>query len=147
VHIPVHILITEDNPDDCELMRQAFKKAALPASLDFLHNGEEVIQFLQKLPPFDSRKPQSTPDLLLLDLKMPGLDGFGVLAWLREHPPFDRLTVVVFSGSDQPVDINQALKMGAARYLVKPHKLQDMIQMVSGIYRFCLKVQSEETHA
>jgi CheY-like chemotaxis protein len=50
---------------------------------------------------------------------------------------------VVCSGSDQPVDINRALSLGAARYLVKPHKLADMIQMVSGIYRFCLKLQEE----
>ena len=147
MHNPALILIAEDNLDDCELMRLAFKKAGVATTLEFVHHGEAVLQFLMAVPPYDSRKPPTTPDLLLLDLKMPGLDGFGVMARLKEHPPFDRLPVVVFSGSDQPVDINQALALGAARYLVKPHKLQDMIQMANGIYRFCLKVQGEQAHA
>lgn len=143
----MHILIADDDPDDCELMRVAFKKAGVAASLEFVHNGEEVLQFLQALPPFAGRKRELLPDVLLLDLKMPGLDGFGVLSWLREHAPFDHLPVVVFSGSDQPVDIDRALALGAARYLVKPNRLQDMIQMVSGIYRFCLKTHAEQAHA
>jgi CheY-like chemotaxis protein len=78
---------------------------------------------------------------LLLDLKMPGLDGFHVLQWVRQEPRFRDLPIIVFSGSDQPVDINRAYELGAARYLVKPHKLSDLMQMVHGIEKFWLRLQ------
>jgi len=74
---------------------------------------------------------------------MPGTDGFQVLQWLRDHPPFDQIPVIVFSGSDQPVDINRALDLGAARYLVKPQKMSDMVQLVRGIEKFWQKLRGE----
>jgi len=142
----VRILVAEDNEDQIELMRVAFRKAGVSVKLDFVQDGDQVLQYLQAHSPFTARKNEALPDVLLLDLKMPRYDGFEVLSWLREHPPYDRIPVVVFSGSDQPVDINRALGLGAARYLVKPQKLTDMVQMVTGIYRFCLKTQGEQAH-
>lgn len=116
----------------------------MAATLQFVGSGEEVVRFLQGSPESAQEVARfRRPNLLLLDLKMPGMEGFQVLEWLRNHPPFDRIPVIVFSGSDQPVDIDRALALGAIRYLVKPQKMSDMIQMVRGIEKFWQKLQSE----
>jgi CheY-like chemotaxis protein len=139
------ILVVDDNLDDARLMRIAFEKAQLRADLQFVASGGELLEYLKAEGPYSQRAQNILPDLLLLDLKMPGLGGFEVLEWLREHPPYNRLPVVVFSGSDQPVDINRALALGARRYLVKPQKMPELIQMVQGLYKFCRKLQAEHT--
>jgi CheY-like chemotaxis protein len=147
------ILIADDSPDDSIIIRLAFEEASVAAQLHFVETGEEVVSFLQRsLDATDDRgesRETSTmmPNLLLLDLKMPRMDGFEVLAWLRHHPPVDHIPVIVFSGSDQPVDINRALALGAARYLVKPQKMSDMVQLVRGIEKFWHRFQAESPRA
>jgi len=137
------ILIADDSPDDAIIIRLAFEEAGVAAQLHFVETGEEVLRYLQGSSELPGEDSAAAPNLLLLDLKMPRMDGFEVLEWLRQHPPFDRLPVIVFSGSDQPVDINRALALGAARYLVKPQKMSDMVQLVRGIDKFCQRLQAE----
>ncbi len=137
----MRILIAEDSSDDALIIRSAFQQAGVPAELHFAGSGEEVLERLQH--PSQGNKSSAGTDLMLLDLKMPGMDGFQVLKWLRAHPPYDRIPAIVFSGSDQPVDINRALELGAVRYLVKPQKTSDMVQLVRGIEKFWHKLQAE----
>ncbi len=139
------ILLVDDSPDDISIMRLAFEEAQVPARIETLQSGEELLRFLaeSRQASLENGEGSSPVDVLLLDLKMPRMDGFEVLQWLREHPPLDQFPVIVFSGSDQPVDIDRAMALGAVRYLVKPQKLSDMIQMVRSIERFGLKWRSE----
>ena len=126
------------------VLRLAIQQAGVPVDLQAVYSGEELLRSLQRAlegPP--EKSPSSLPDLVLLDLNMPGLNGFQVLEWLRGRTPFDRIPVIVVSGSDQPVDINRALALGAVRYLVKPHKMTDMVQLVRGIEKFWLKLKAE----
>lgn len=142
-HAP-HILIADDSADDAEIIQLAFRDADVAARLDFVSSGEDVLSYLRQSLAESAHKPASeVPDLLLLDLKMPGMDGFQVLEWLKDHPPFDSIPTIVFSGSDQPVDINRALALGAVRYLVKPQKMQDMVQLVRGIEKFWQKLNAD----
>ena len=134
-------MIADDSADDAEIIRLAFREAKVAARLDFVTTGEEVLAYLHPPTPDSPKNP--APDLMLLDLKMPAIDGFQVLEWLRAHPPFDAIPVIVFSGSDQPVDINRALALGAVRYLVKPQKMSDMVQLVRGIEKFWQKLQAD----
>jgi CheY-like chemotaxis protein len=70
------------------------------------------------------------PTVMLLDLNMPRMDGFEVLAWLQARPAFKRLMVIVLSASHQPADVAQAYDLGAKGYLVKPGKLDDLITLL-----------------
>jgi DNA-binding response OmpR family regulator len=77
--------------------------------------------------------------LLLLDLKMPRLDGFDVLEWVRQQPGFSSLQVVIFSSSDEAKDINRAYGLGANWYLVKPHSMDELTALVGRFKKFWLE--------
>ena len=144
---PWWVLIADDDTRDVDMMRFAFQQTETKPRLDFVHDGEQVLQFLERRRPKDGDTDTTLPDVLLLDLKMPRLDGFQVLEWLRRQPPFHHLPVIVFSSSDQPVDIDRAISLGAARYLVKPYRMTDLVQMVRVIEKFCQKLQNERSRA
>src|ERR1051326_1934837 len=116
------ILFAEDDPDDVVFMRRALQKAGLRYNLVHVPNGEVAVDYLHGDGPYRDRAQYPFPDLLLLDLKMPMMDGFDVLAWLREQPRAKELPVVVLSGSNQDRDIELAREMGAADYQVKPQE-------------------------
>src|SRR5262252_9314604 len=93
------ILVAEDDENDAFIFQCAFTDAKLHHCMRFVHDGQEAIHYLQGTPPFNNRHQFPMPDLLLLDLKMPRVDGFDVLQWLKlsglDAPP-----VIVLSGSD-----------------------------------------------
>jgi len=76
------------------------------------------------------------PDLLLLDLKMPRLNGFDVLNWLRQKPGLRRLLVTILTSSDQPNDINRAYDLGANSYLLKPHGTNELTELVKRVQKY-----------
>ncbi len=129
------ILIAEDDVDDALLLERAFSKANVNVSLRMFPGGQELIDFLNAstLQDKDGNLPCA---LLLLDLKMPRVDGFQVLEWLRQRPRFQNLVVVVFSGSDHPVDVRRAHALGCRHYLVKPGSLPELVQMARNLASF-----------
>ena len=121
------ILVAEDDTDDAFFLQRAFHKAGVRTSLKFVRDGQEVIDYLDGEGEFTDHAAHPTPDLLLLDLKMPRMNGFQVLEWVRNQPDFKRLPVIIFSSSDDGKDINQAYDLGANSYLLKPHSSEDLI--------------------
>jgi len=113
------ILLAEDRDDDSLLIRVAFRKTGLPHQIFQVGTGNEVVDYLEGVRSFSNRTHFPSPDLLLLDLKMPRMDGFDVLAWLRQTPDKACLPVIVLSGSDRPEDKAMASKLGARDYYVK----------------------------
>src|SRR5215831_9692525 len=101
----VTILLAEDDKNDIFLMRRAFENAGFLNPLVVVNNGEEAVQYLQGEGQYAQRDRFPLPGLLLLDLKMPLMDGFDVLAWLRAHPQFNSLPVVVLTSSKLDSDI------------------------------------------
>src|SRR6266404_160025 len=93
------ILVAEDDADDVFLLRRATRKAGLSHRVFDVVDGTMVISYLGGEPPFDNRLDYPFPDLLLLDLKMPKMNGFDVLAWLKGRPDMGSLPVVVLSSS------------------------------------------------
>ena len=79
------------------------------------------------------------PQLVMLDLKMPRLDGFDVLEWVRKQPGLNGLQIVIFSSSDQPGDNNRAYGLGANWYLVKPHSMEELTALVGRFKKFWLE--------
>ena len=132
------VLIAEDDPSDAFLLKRAFTLANIPATLHFVRDGQEAIDYLQGDDRYKDRAVYPLPDLMLLDLKMPRLNGFDVLTWLRRQPGLKRLLVTVLTSSDQPDDINRAYDLGANSYLLKPHNSSHLSELVAQVKHYWL---------
>ena len=124
------ILLAEDNPDDVLLIQRAFQKAGLGHVLKVVSDGGEAIEYLSGRGIYADREKYPAPFLLLLDLKMPGTDGFEVLQWVRSEPEIRRMLVVVLTSSDLQEDVDRAYELGANSYLVKPVIFDEMVHLL-----------------
>ena len=127
-----HILFVDDDSNDRELFRLAIRKAALDVSVHTAFDGSEAIAYLEGAGIYADRGHYPFPDLIILDLKMPLVNGFEFLAWRQRSPRFSQVPVAVLSGSGHGDDAKQASLMGAAQYLSKPNSLEDLARMISG---------------
>ena len=130
-HIP--ILLAEDDKNDIFLMRRAFDRARYLNPLCIVQNGREVVDYLEGAGQFSQREKYPLPGLLLMDLKMPFMDGFDVLAWLREHPQFDTLPVVVLTASKLEDDVHKSRELGVYDYRIKPHAFEDLVRLLDDV--------------
>jgi CheY-like chemotaxis protein len=96
-------------------------------------DGDQAIAYLNGAGAFTDRKEYPFPDLVLLDLKMPRLDGFEVLEWIRSNPLTMSLPVVVLAGSSFRADIRRALELGANSYAAKPGKFEELQVLIDQI--------------
>jgi CheY-like chemotaxis protein len=126
---PAVILLAEDREDDITLILKAFAKAQVCNPLQIVRDGEEAIAYLRGEGKYANRDEFPLPALVLLDLKMPKVDGFEVLKWLRQQPGLSALRVVVLTSSDAIRDVNTAYHLGANSFMVKPMDFNDVVQM------------------
>ena len=131
-------LLVEDDADEAFFVEVEFKRTGA-ARLCLVKDGQQAISYLQGRPPYDDRTEYPLPDVILLDLKMPRLDGFEVLKWLRSqaHDDVGLTPVVVMSGSDSLQDIRRAYKLGANLYLAKPpdpKQLRERIKLLTLLF-------------
>jgi CheY-like chemotaxis protein len=124
------ILLVEDDENDVLLVERAFRKAGLQQCLRIARNGEEAINYLSGQEIYADRERYPLPFLVLLDLKMPGMDGFEVLRWARTERELKRLLIVVLTSSILQTDVDRAYELGANSYLVKPVEFDEMVNMV-----------------
>ena len=124
------ILIVDDNDEDKYFLLWALKTLELSCPIHVLSSGEEAIAFLSAKPPFDDRTRFPIPHVMWLDLKMPKVDGFEVLKWMKTQPALDGLHVIVFSGSNRDSDIAKAKELGAEDYIIKPSNTLDLVEVV-----------------
>ena len=129
------ILLVEDNPDDVLLITRAFYRAGLKCQIQNVGRGEDAITYLQGGRPYANRLRFPLPDVVLLDIKMPGMDGFEVLRWIRRQAEFSRLCVVMLTSSDQIRDVNQAYQLGANSFLVKPLDFVNAAELIVSLDR------------
>jgi CheY-like chemotaxis protein len=113
-------LLAEDREDDVILVREGFTRAGLNKPISVVRTGNEAIQYLGGRGKCADREKFPMPDLLLLDLKMPGVDGFEVLEWIRSQPEISIRKVVVLASSADVIDVNKAFALGANSFVVKP---------------------------
>lgn len=117
--IPMRILHVEDDPDDAFFLFRAMKNAKPDCELHLAQNGEKAIDYLRHAGVEEKSDAHPVPDLMILDLKMPGLSGFEVLSWTRNQAAFKTLPVIVLSGSSLEEDQQRAAKLGATDFIVK----------------------------
>jgi CheY-like chemotaxis protein len=127
------ILLVDDNPHDVVLIRLAFRKVGIIDTIQLVKDGGEAIRYVQGEGLYADRIHYPPPTLLLLDLKMPGANGFEVLKWIRAQEHLDSLVVVVMSGSRDDADIQRAYELGANSYLIKPTKFEDLVRMMESL--------------
>ena len=138
MHAPV--LAAEDEETDGFLLQMVFKKTGLFNVLVIVRDGQEAVNYLAGGPPYADRSLHPLPGLLLLDLKMPRIDGFEVLKWVRQQPGLSSLRVVVLTSSEDIRDVNVAYKLGANSFMVKPMDFEDVVHMSQFLSRYWLKL-------
>jgi CheY-like chemotaxis protein len=127
------VLYVEDSADDFLLLKLASRKCGTPFNLQHADDGDKAIAYLSGAGSYADREEHPFPDLVLLDLKMPRLDGFEVLQWIRTNPATKSLPVVVLAGSAFRADIRRALELGANSYASKPAKFNELEVLVDQI--------------
>ena len=112
-------LLVEDSEDDAFFMQRAFLDAGLGNALHIVTDGEQAIDYMAGMGGFADREKYPLPDMIFLDLKMPGRDGFDVLEWIRQEQKCT-VPVAVLTSSPEEVDRKRARELGADCYLLKP---------------------------
>ena len=123
------ILLCEDSREDSFLLRNAFVKAGLSHRVIDVRNGQQAINYLDGTGLYTDRQQHPLPDLILIDLKMPLLDGFEVLAWIRQQDGIRGLPVVVLTSSSEIRDVNRAYALGANSFFVKELDFQNTVEL------------------
>jgi len=133
--IEVDILLVEDNPNDAELTLRALKKHNLTNKLEWVKDGAEALDFLFMRGNYATRN-NHTPKLVLLDLRLPKLDGLEVLKAIRANPQTDMIPVVVMTSSTEEQDIVSSYKLGANSFVSKPVVFGEFLKVVAdlGLY-------------
>ena len=132
------VLLVEDNPDDIDLVRHAFRKAGISASLQVVDDGDKAVAYIGGEGPYANRVLHPQPRLILLDLKLPRRSGFDVLTWARAHGPTMHTPIVVLTSSDQDADIKRAYGCGANSYLTKPVGRDALVSMLTAVDSYWL---------
>jgi len=127
------ILVADDDENDVFFLRRAFTKSGFLHTIIHVSDGQKAIDYLLGSGTYANRDANPFPDLLLLDLKMPRTDGFGVLASLQSLAEI-QLPVVVLSTSALPADVQTAKKLGALDYIVKPVDHDEMMKVVMNLH-------------
>jgi CheY-like chemotaxis protein len=123
------LLLVEDNPDDIFLMRRALTKSGLELSLQIVTDGKQALEYFRGIGLYEDRSRYPRPAWVFLDLKLPYLNGFEVLEWLRRDPENKDLDVVILTSSPEERDKEIAEKLGARAYLVKPPTVQSLLSV------------------
>ena len=133
------ILLAEDNDDDAFLTTRALQSAGISHPIHHCRDGQAVIDYLEAVISDREKSSESNfPDLILLDLKMPRINGLETLKWIREHEKFSSLIVLALTSSREQRDVQAAYRLQINAYLIKPSSLREMIDLAGAIRHFWL---------
>ena len=127
------LLVIEDAQDQAILVGVAARRFDPGLRVNIVHDGYVGVSYLAGVTPFDDRRESPLPDLIILDLYMPGADGFAVQNWIRKRPAIATIPVVVLTSSGKPADESRARWLGAAAVYRKPSDLTQLGEVVREI--------------
>jgi len=135
---PIEILLVEDNPEDLTLTLRALKKAALSNRIHVCRDGEEALDFLFCQGQFAERQTSNAPRLILLDLKLPKIDGLEVIQKLKADPQTKHIPIVALTSSKEQTDIVRSYSLGVNSYIVKPVDFERFVDAVRDLGMYWL---------
>lgn len=135
---PVEILLVEDNLEDLELALRALRKANLTNLIHVARDGAEALEFIFCEGPHVSRRIEDCPKVILLDLKLPKVDGLEVLKRLKSDPRTRAIPVVVLTSSKEQNDVVSSYHLGVNSYIVKPVDFDNFVQAAREIGTYWL---------
>jgi CheY-like chemotaxis protein len=132
----VEILLVEDNPEDLELTQRALRKAHVTNRVQIARDGDEALQFIFCEGPHADRRIEDTPKVILLDLKLPKVDGLEVLKRIKGDPRTKAIPVVMLTSSKEQNDVVESYQLGVNSYIVKPVNFEGFVAAVEklGMY-------------
>ncbi len=132
----VNLLLVEDNPGDVLLLKEFLKGVKTLFNMHVAEDGEDALSFLNK---GDKFRDSPRPDMIILDLNLPKVDGFEVLQQVKQHPVLKRIPVIILTSSHAETDIARAYELHANCYLTKPSELSEFSEAVKAIEQFWFK--------
>jgi two-component system, response regulator len=140
----IEILLIEDHPSDVEMTIRALKKINFANKMLHLKDGAEALDFIFAAGNYSQRKVENVPKLILLDLKMPKVNGIQVLQKIKSDDRTKKIPVVILTSSKEDPDIDECYRLGVNSYIVKPMSFESFIKTVSdiGFYWLLLNQQS-----
>jgi len=137
---PVHILIADDDLDDCFLALDALRESHVSNEVHFVHNGEELLDYLKRRKPYADATRHPLPGLILLDLNMPLKDGREALAEIKADVVFRSIPVVVLTTSDEEDDILRSYELGVNSFITKPASYSGLLEVMQALGIYWLKI-------
>ena len=129
----LEILVVEDNDNDVELLTVTLKYINLQNNVSRVKDGQEALDYLFCQNKYNGRNPCKSPGLILLDLRLPKLDGLEVLRTIKSDNRTKDIPVIVMTSSDYPLDAKESYQYGTSWYIVKPVTLESFVTAISGI--------------
>jgi CheY-like chemotaxis protein len=123
------ILLVEDEENDAMLVKMAFKKNEILNPVQWVKDGLEAIAYLNGEGDYANRSLYPFPEVLILDLKMPRMNGLELLAWIREHPEYRVIPTIIMSSSRLEADVEKAYNLGANTYMIKPSSFEELARI------------------
>ena len=134
---PVHILLVEDNEGDIVLTMDAFEESKINTTISVVRNGQEAVDFLYKRDRFEQ---ENKPDLILLDINIPILNGHEVLRVIKQDAELKKIPVIMLTTSSSTLDINLSYENYANSYVTKPIEMEDFLKAILKIEEFWLQL-------
>jgi two-component system response regulator len=129
----IEILLVEDNPADAEMTLRALRRNQLANKVHWVKDGAEALEFMFRTGAYAARAPASSPKLVMLDIKMPKIDGIEVLRRLKANAATCAVPVVVMTSSNEERDVMESYRLGVNSYIVKPVQFEAFHDIVSKI--------------
>ena len=132
----MQILVVEDSAEDALLIKAAIGRIGIGVSLHIVEDGVEAVRYLRGDGKYRDRREFPSPTIVVSDVKMPHMDGIQFLRWVRSHPDCAGIPIIIFTSSDAPSEAEQAYRLGANAYLVKPSTLKEFTELLRATCEF-----------
>lgn len=133
----VPLLIADDDLDDCKMIQEAFEESRLLNQLNFVHDGEQLLKYLEENP---------LPGLILLDLNMPKKDGREALQEIKNNPKFRHIPVVILTTSQAEEDIFRTYNLGVNSFVTKPVSFDGLVQIMRQLGKYWFEIVALPSH-
>jgi len=137
---PIEILMADDDPEDCMLVKDAWQESRLVNNLNFVEDGEALMDYLFHRGKYSDPVSAPTPDLILLDLNMPRKDGREALKEIKSNPELRRIPVVILTTSKEEADILSTYDLGANSFIKKPVTFESLVDVVKTLAKYWFQI-------